>query len=332
MNWDELLVDYHMNRLDDRRREELEARFRSDKALHRRSLRLGRTLRPLDSWTVAAPPPGLIDRILERAHSGVFRAGRGRTPSWTAGRTSSRRFMPLRELLAVAACLALLLSAMLPGLSRARSLSRRVECANNLGHVHRALGLYRTENMESLPYAGEVPGASWLPDGPEEAPFASNSRHLFRLLLADSALSPDRLVCPFDDSAAPMTRGEVSRRSDFASSRNVSYDSMNLSGPSPNLRPSAMMPYLSDANPLFIGGRFNRSLEPESANSPAHRDRSQTVLTLDGAVMTLTSPMYGGARPDCLWTIRGIDNYTGLETQREADDAFMIPGFPVPNP
>ena len=173
-------------------------------------------------------------------------------------------------------------------------------------------------------------GLDWrsLPTGPRNRSFASNSRHVYLLVKLKYGLGPERFFCPADKDAEPMNVDDPAAYDDFASPRNIGYDSLNLAGKNPNLRPQMPIAYLSDANPLFENGRFNESIDPTKANSPAHRDAGQTVLTLDGNVNWLTSPIYG-PKDDNLWLAGDLRRYTGTETQTRDDDAFLIPGYPV---
>jgi prepilin-type N-terminal cleavage/methylation domain-containing protein len=67
----------------------------------------------------------------------------------------------LVELLVVIGIIALLLSVLMPALSRAREQANRVKCANNLKQLLNALYMYSTENKQFLPYGN--PGTSQAP-------------------------------------------------------------------------------------------------------------------------------------------------------------------------
>jgi hypothetical protein len=118
---------------------------------------------------------------------------------------------------------------------------------------------------------------------------------------------------------------------DFPAHPNISYDSLNLAGANPNLRPPTALAYISDANPLFVGARFNAGVDPTRTNSPAHRGKGQTVLRLDGSAAFVATPVYA-ANGDNLWTISNVQEYRGTETATRADDAFLVPGFPTSQP
>ena len=103
------LLDFHLDQLTDPERERLEADLLRDAALRHQSDRLGQMLRPLDHWTVPTEPAGLADRILEQARR-LPRGTHEQTPriSPDLGTYRPRRTLHLRELLAVAASIALL--------------------------------------------------------------------------------------------------------------------------------------------------------------------------------------------------------------------------------
>ena len=128
-----------------------------------------------------------------------------------------------------------------------------------------------------------------------------------------------------------MRADDLATHDDFTFACNNSYDSLNLSGPSPNLRPATAIAYVSDRNPLFRRGRFDASVDANRANSRAHRGQGQMVLTLDGTAQWMTSPIYGSTK-DNLWLIRGVVRYTGVETLSQSDDAQLVPGFPRTDP
>jgi hypothetical protein len=124
-----------------------------------------------------------------------------------------------------------------------------------------------------------------------------------------------------------MSERELAERNDFSTPRGISYDSLNLAAARPNLRPNRSVAYLADANPLFVGGKFHRDVDPYTTNSPSHRGKGQAVLLLDGSVNKMTSPIFGNSR-DNLWLAGDILNYTGTETPADDQDSFLVPGCP----
>ncbi|MEK6676374.1 MAG: hypothetical protein AABZ47_12055 [Planctomycetota bacterium] len=322
---EQLLLDLHLNRLKDEERRKVLALLARNPNVRALSHRLARTLRPLDYWTIASPPAGLVDRILRRAE----KSGHGnRALSRDVGANPRRlRFVPMRDLLAAAACIALVVGVMVPGLTQLRSRARDTQCETNLWSVYNAAEMYRENYDGSLPYAGTQTRSSWLPLGTADGPFESNSRHLYLLAKTGVGPRPESYLCPADLLGEPMTTADESARDDFPSLRNIGYDSLNLSGGSANLRPSPRVAYLSDSNPLFVGGRFHPEVDPNLANSQAHGGRGQAVVFLNGSTKQLRSPVFG-TQKDNLWLSGNTLQYKGNEIPVDKEDSFLIPGFP----
>lgn len=326
LSWIEFTVDSHLDRLDPQERERLKTELERDPQLRDLSERVGQVLRPLDSWTAPPASPQLIDRTLLFLRKRTHQEG-GLILHPAEKRAGIRRFVSLRDVLTAAACIALLFGVLVPSVSGVRSRSQRLMCAGNLATLYQGTSLYQQAFAGSLPYAGSVPGAAWLPATSDGLPFASNSRHVYLLLKLGLGPKPGDFICASNRSARPMASESVAARQDFADVRNVSYDTLNLSGPSPNLRPPTSIAYLSDANPLFIGGRFHDALDPDRTNSPSHRGIGQNVLSLDGRAELMKTPLYGSRR-DNLWLAGDIRRYAGTETPKGPEDAFLVPGFP----
>ena len=322
-----LLLDFHLDRLDEDDRTFLEAELLRDKALRDKSDRLGDILRPLDAWNAGNQPANLADRVLRTVAQASRRAaGASATPPSDAEYRPRSPFT-LTQLLAAAASIAILVSVAVPGLSTIRARSQRAHCASNLGSVFRGVSLYQQSFGGSLPFAGGMTNAAWLPRTEDPRPFASNSRHMFLIARLNYA-NPSDFICPSCKTGRPMAADELTNYDDFANGCNISYASLNQSGPQPNLRPNPRMAYMSDANPLFVNARFNAAVDPASANSSAHgKMAGQSIMFLDGNVRWTTSPVCGPQK-DNVWTVRRIRVYTGVETPTAPDDAFLIPGYP----
>jgi len=321
-NSEELLLDYHLDRLDATQRAWIESELNRDASLAEKSRQLGHILKPLDYWQPAAPTEHLAERILAQAR-------RGRMPSvlQMPPDESSRyrpRFLPARELVAVAACVLLLVGFFIPGLSSMRDRSQRAACANNLSKIFAGTSVYRE-------YAGEVRNAAWLPSAQADRAYASNSRHGYLLIKQGFGPRVEDFICPADKNAVPMVVDDYVNRDDFERAANVSYDALNLTAGAQHLRPRRSLVYMGDPNPLFKRARFDASVNPDTANSLAHGSHGQTLLLLDGSAQWVDSPVVGPTA-DNIWLAGDIRNYTGTESRASADDVQLIPGIPVTDP
>jgi hypothetical protein len=324
------LLEWHLNSQGDGDRSRIEAELHRDEELQAKSNRLGRILRPLDHWTVSSGSADLAERVLRVVEqSATSGADAAFAPVAEPADSGIIRFpfLRLRDLAAAAACIILLLGVSIPGVSALRSRSQRTFCANNLSGIFQGVGAYQAAYAGALPFAGFAQNAAWLPDRNDRSPYTSNSRHVYLLLKHRFVAKPQIFLCPCAEDAEPMNAADTANNDDFAGARNICYDSLNLAGPSPNIRPAATIAYLGDANPLFVGARFNEGLDPQIANSPAHGGRGQTILILDGHAEYLRSPIYGSHK-DNVWVIEGVRRYTGNEVTARPDDAFLVPGFP----
>lgn len=316
------LLEWHLNLLDDDAAKWVESELQRDARLQAHSQKLGRILRPLDHWTAHPGPPNLAENILQ-----AIKHGRTAEPlEVPRNRTFAFPFFRMRDIGAIAACIALLLGVFVPGASALRSRSQRILCASNLHDIGQGLSQYQASFAGSLPFAGFAPDSTWLP-GDDPTCYSSNSRHVFLLHKFGFVAKPNAFLCPSNKSAAPMKVAALDGCDDFGAGNNISYDSHNLAGTTPNLRPGAAIAYLADPNPLFIGARFNGDIDPQVANSPAHGGCGQTVLLLDGRAEYMKSPVYGDHK-DNVWTIEGVRKYTGRETPTRPTDSFLVPGLP----
>jgi hypothetical protein len=179
---EETLLDWHLERLDDDARAWVEEELRRDVQLRAQSDRIGRVLQPLDHWHASAAPPNLADKVMAY----IGKAGSVGAESLmfpTEAVPVGRRFpFALREVVAAAACILLLIGVFVPGAAALRERSRRAMCAGNLGSIFRGVSAYRQAFADALPFAGNLPGSSWLPNGATDGPYQSNSRHTYLLV------------------------------------------------------------------------------------------------------------------------------------------------------
>ncbi|MGB0716992.1 MAG: type II secretion system protein [Phycisphaerae bacterium] len=337
------IVDLHLDRLEDEDRAAVESEISQSASAGEFSDRVGRALRPLDHWTAAPMPESLIGRTLERIQaaetshetrndtagmaSGPAPVGTGSTDTESSVFRYPRA---LKEILAVAACIGILICAAIPSIVELRERTQLNQCASNLGTIFQGTRMYQATFAGALPYAGRPSDASWLPMN-EEKPFVSNSQNVYLLARLNFGPKPEHFVCPSNDEGKTMPSTELAKHHDFRRREEISYDTLNLSGPSPNLRPQAALAYAGDANPLFRRGRFDTSLDPSRTNSRVHGGEGQNVLMTDGRVEWLTTPIYG-LHEDNIWLAGSIRQYEGSEHPRDMQDAHLVPGFPSTDP
>jgi len=157
---------------------------------------------------------------------------------------STKKGFTLIELLVVVAIIALLISILLPSLSRARELAKRLVCAANIKGIGTAMKIYANDNEEqwATPLFNEgtlgapVPitytAANVLPKGGGEAPArvsvtTSTSTSLsptraFWLLIRSGETTQKQYICPSSGDEADVTE-EIDKYYDFFSLTNLSY-------------------------------------------------------------------------------------------------------------
>lgn len=316
------LLEWHLNLMDGESSAQFETQLRENSQLQKKSELLGRVLSPLDHWSVVPAPSNLAENVLDA----VSRSGRAERQPASGRPNFSFPFFRIRDFVAAAACVGLLMGVFVPAASALRGRSQRILCSGNMHTIAQGLNQYQASFAGALPFAGVAPDSTWLP-GEDPTCFSSNSRHVFLLIKNGFVNKPNAFLCPSKKNAAPMNVAGLQGCDDFGDENNISYDSHNLAGTNPNLRPTTSLAYLADPNPLFIGARFNREVDPQQANSPAHGGCGQTVLFLDGRAEYVRTPILG-ANKDNMWTIEGVRQYTGRETPTRPYDSFLVPGIP----
>ena len=326
---DELLLDYLLERCDQQEAVRVALVIERDNELAARFQRLRSRLAPLETWTTPPPPAGMVSDILDNIAAHDARAAlRGEGPPVglpAVGEGAGGRgwIISLREVLALAACIAIFVGLFGPGISVVRQSARRQMCAGNLASLGSALGAYVSDNRQYLPYAGPQTGPFIRQPGKRLAP---NTRHLYPLLKRGYVSGPRVFICPGCRDDRPMQEEDIDRCSDFPDSCNRSYH-LQLMGRPVRIRIVArpfVMPYVSDANPMFERDTFNEDVDPATANSTAHRGRGQNVLHVDGHVGWYKTPIMGSIG-DNMWQIANLRHYSGNEAPTAATDVFMAP-------
>lgn len=159
------------------------------------------------------------------------------------------RGFTLIELLVVVAIIALLISILLPSLSRARELAKRTMCAANLSALGKSVKIYANENEESWPLPSFFKGARVAycdenqiintdgssaqdDDSPERDVWSSaedetfgtniSTTRSFWMLVRAGELNPKSFICP-SSGDKPDPTDEIELFYDFAELENISY-------------------------------------------------------------------------------------------------------------
>ncbi len=321
---DDRLLAYHMGWLSRTEMNALEAQIEASAELAGRSRAVRDALGPLEDWTALPAVDGLEDQVLRR----VRRQG-GRPVATPAVRLRAAAgsgspvgaLLSFKEVLAVAACIAALLTLVVPGFARSSALAQRRLCADNLRQVGTALGAYVDSHAGALPFAG-AEGGNWLREPTAGVLRWRNSRHRF-LLLAQGYLDAKAYVCPADAAGVVMRFEDHQLFDDFAEPRNCSYDSQIMPDHGQVAVADPALVVYADSNPLFdrtLPGRDGAVL-----NSRVHQGLDgQNVLRLAGGGRWESSPNVG-VQNDNIWQIGRRVNYTGRERPQFATDSFLIP-------
>jgi hypothetical protein len=281
----------------------------------------------LDRFPVATPREDLLERTLER----VDQTKRKRRFSFVSQDMGVRSgTFGWFESVALAAVVVVGVSIAWPMLQRSRENARRIACSENLGAVGAAINQYANDFDRRMPRGHIVPGSVWWnvgQQGDPGQPVESNSAHIFRLVRLNY-IDPSLMNCPDNPHANKMIDAYAQ---DWPDASSVSYSYQNqFTARRTRLDTAPEMTILADKNPLFedmsgdSGGLGYRRDLPASTLSNFHSSLGgQNMLTLSGRVLWSTTP--DGPNGDNIWTIRGMQDYTGREVPQDLDDSFLVP-------
>ncbi|MBK8915267.1 MAG: hypothetical protein IPM64_11845 [Phycisphaerales bacterium] len=323
------LLDLHLGALSVTDRAAVLQRVAADPRLAEQHAALSGVFSALRSAADSPPlPADLVQRTCARVASAP--ALRIRRPAATADASLVRRVFGLRDVIATAAMVVLIVGVGVPSLLHVRERGQRVMCSAQLAQIGQAMGSYATAHAGALPFAGWGPRASWAPSSDPAADVRPNRRHLFPVVRAGT-VSPRALICP-STTDVPVPAAKVRELEDFPDARNLSFAYQNMAGQRPTLnRTPSDMPIVADDNPIFDRGRFLMAdiptrlglQQPWAVNSRTHAGRGQNVLTLGGRVLWTTSPDVG-IDGDNIWTLRGVQGYQGREGPGAETDSHLL--------
>ncbi len=323
---DDALLDFALNQCAPDETERIARALQNDAEMKNRLELIKNVLAPLDTWTTPPPPASMVSDILDHIAAHQNQAADDQATTIPFEQSEGRGLggiISLRELVALAACILIFVGILFPGLRLARQNSRMRTCASQM----RALGVgassYAAANSGFLPYAGTSNGP-WLVRRGQ--PRGSNRRHLIPIFRGRFLVNPKLLQCPGDDGKPTADVQDQQEDNEWSILRRSNINVQFMDKPvriTMVVRPF-VMPYISDANPLFAGGQFNEDVDPATTNSPSHGGQGQNILHFDGSVGWLSSPMLNRTG-DNIWQIGTLRRYQGTEQPQQTTDAFMTP-------
>jgi prepilin-type N-terminal cleavage/methylation domain-containing protein len=244
------------------------------------------------------------------------------------------RAFTLIELLVVIAIIALLISILLPSLSRARELSKRTVCSANLRGIGTAYYLYAQDDPGVFPALGTTTGApSSVSEGqvqlfdskdrttePSTTGIPSTTVDMWSVVRANNS-TPKQFICPSTIDTQDRAT-DTTAYFDFGSAGNLSYGYQYQHDPNRQIIGTSSeptFPIMADANPYVKGGLISQDITNDRnsafrGNSVNHTNREgQNVLFQDDHVTFEKSPDTG---------LSG--NFAGLQSSRGRDNIYTV--------
>jgi len=317
------LIGYHLGLIDESEALRIAAQIAASPELRARQQTVAAELTPLSAFNVAPPAAGLADRILARVQNAPRLAAEPEDDALDAGDDAGRGgpIISLRELVSLAAAIALMVGVFVPAFQRTRSVAEQAACLANLGGLGGAFGQYAQSNNDVLPYAGPLNGP-WIQSAASPTPAVGNSRQVYLLLKWGFAQSPRQFLCAGRPNDRAMADSDVKSLYDFPSQRNVSYSSPLQADPMQRTSCDPRQPLLADHNPQFQDRIFRPR---DNVNSDSHGDGAgQNVLRNDGSA-GWTSRTDVGPDGDDIMRIANLSQYTGWERPSFRTDTILVP-------
>lgn len=265
-----------------------------------------------------------------------------------------RKAFTLIELLVVIAIIALLISILLPSLSRARELSKRTVCSANLRGIGQAMYIYAQDEPGVFPSIAEVftgtgnnmalfrPVDRTTP--PPTTGIPSVTTDLWTLVRQNNT-TPKQFICPSTTDVPDPAQDSLAYY-DFLQINNLSYGYQYQHDPNRQIIGTSsepIFPVMADANPYIKGNVGTTLIEADRTsqfrgNSNNHTNREgQNVLFQDSHVSFEKGPdvgLSGNVRPSVQRVSKGKDHCytTFLETgAQEVDPGTNAPTSTMAN-
>jgi hypothetical protein len=316
------------------------------------------TLTELDSIKYEPCPDNLSDLTVARlklaasaSHAGqasleqlLEAESRKSTP---AASVSSGKTIPLKpkllsrffEFAATAAAIILISGVAFPTFSYMRQQSRQTACINNMRSVGQGISKM-TSDADAMAEVKLAAGSPWWKIGDQSQQSQSNTRFAWQLA-KQGYVKPDAFICPGHRNALPLTPEQITRQlqqlQDFPSRNNISFSFTIINNKNAVSSSGLRRVIMGDMNPVFRSiptcgkdpvanmNKFEKVLLTQNLkqmSSTNHNCKSQNVLYSDGSVELIKNRVVNG---DDIFTIQGVDAYTGTEAPVSINDTFLVP-------
>ena len=265
-------------------------------------------------------------------------AGKHSIPANSIGKAHFLR--PLFEVLAAAAMLALIAGILFPSFEFARAKYQQVACRNNMRVLGAGFASFAKDNGHNNDGLSEVrvkAGSPWWRIGDQGRQSRSNTRYPF-MLIKGGYVDGRAFVCKGNEKAEMFKHqsATIAQLYDFPSHKNISYSFTLFCNKNADPLLCGRKIIASDLNPVFQKIRCDRSIfqkmdefakleldaQLKQSLSANHRGRGQNLLYGDGSVSYVQSRVVNG---DDIFTVSGVDIYTGREVPTGKDDVFLAP-------
>ena len=214
----------------------------------------------------------------------------------------------------------------------------KVACANNLRKIGDGFAQYANDHNDQLSEAAVQAGSPWWKIGYQGPEAHSITRYPWWQLVKEGYVDGKVFVCPGNIGAEPIQYdpAQMSDLRDFPSRNNVTYSFVLICNKNADTAQRDCKVFAGDGNPVFREIPTNKSIDDglnefekilldqhlKQALSTSHRSKGQNILNRDGSVKWICVRIVNG---DDIYTINGVDEYTGNEVPKDIRDIFLVP-------
>lgn len=241
------------------------------------------------------------------------------------------------EFLATAAAILLIFGILFPSAGFMRQHYYKVSCADNLRQIGQAFSTFSTDHDNQLADPVIQAGSPWWKIGYQGPESHSNTRYPWQLV-KDGYVKGNVFVCRGNRGSDPIQYdpAQMNTLLDFPSRKNISYSFILFCDKNSDVLQRSRKVIAGDQNPIFQQipndqniystlNEFEKILLNEQLRqmlSSSHNGKGQNILNCDGSVEWIKVRI---VNDDDIYTIRGIDTYTGKELPADINDIFLVP-------